>query len=131
MSNKNHTSSTSSFLVIDSAGPCLPRAPRLRVWKSVSFYQSAIIAFVLRGPKYHHEMPHQIQNARFGINKIALFSSLFSKAKKSDKPLPRPPKNDKNASWNSLKTVCMKNRFLQYLLCENNDLEVPNVESPN
>ena len=39
------------------------------------------------------------------------------------------PKNNKNASRNSLKTIFMENRFLQYLPCENNDSEVPNVDN--
>ena len=57
--------------------------------------------------------------------KIVAFSSLFSKPKKLEKRPPRLPKNDKSRSRNSSKTISMKSRFLQYLPCENNDLEGP------
>ena len=71
----------------------------------------------------------QIRSLRFGFSwKIVLFSSLFSRPKKSEKLLPRPPKNNKNPFRTSFKTNFMKSRFLQYLPCEHNDLKVPNVE---
>lgn len=48
---------------------------------------------------------------------------------KSEKQLPRLPKNDKKPSSNVLNTMFMKSRFLQYILCENLELEVPSDES--
>ena len=64
------------------------------------------------------------------LNKPSLMSFRDGhETKKSEKQLPRLPKNDKKPSSNVLNTMLMKSRFLQYILCENLDLEVPSVES--
>ena len=124
--------------MLKSAGPCLPGAPRLRRWSALSFYQLAVTAFraiklcfyVFRGPKYPQDLPHQIHFSESVFSlKIALFSSLFSRPKKSEKTAPGHQKNTKNRSRNSLKTISMNTRCLQYFPCENNDLEVPHIET--
>ena len=70
--------------------------------------------YVFRGPKYPGICTLQIQVSRSSFSqKIASCSSLFSRLKNSEKRLPR---NIKNRSPNSLKTISMKSRFLQYLL---------------
>ena len=85
-------------------------------------FQSAVIAFqairlffyVFRGPKYPHDLPHQIHFSESAfLLKHALFSSLFSRPKTSEKRLPRHPKNIKNRSRNSFKTISMQSRFPQ------------------
>ena len=83
-----------------SAGPCLPGPPRLRRWSALTFYQLAIIAFqairlcfyVFRGLKFPPDLHHQNHSTRiwFHYQNPPVFKSVF-KARKSEKPLPRPP----------------------------------------
>ena len=47
---------------------------------------------------------------------------------KSEQQFLTLPKNDKKPSSSVLNTMFMKSRFLQYILCENLDLEVASVE---
>ena len=68
--------------------------------------------YVFRRPKYHHDLPHQITNSRILTTpKYASFSSLFSRLNKSQKLLPRLPKNDQKPFRNSLNTNSMTIRF--------------------
>ena len=83
----------------------------------------------LEGPKTHGSAyPDPVPEIMDFIKNRSVFK-LFSKPKKSEKRLPRHPTNTKKQACNSLKTISMKNRVLQYFPCENNDFEVPDVEN--
>ena len=97
-----------------SAGHCLPGAPRLRRWSALSFYELAVIAFqairlffyVFRGPKYPHDLPHQIHFSESGFSlKNVLFWSLCSRPKKQKNNSQGNNKNTKIRSRNSLKSI--------------------------
>ena len=55
------------------------------------------------------------------VIKNPLFSNLFSRPKEPEKPPPRPPQTDKHRPRNSLKTISVESRNLQYFPCDNRD----------
>ena len=77
-----------------------------------AFQAIRLFFYVFRTPKYHHDLPHQIPDSRFVFTpKIGRFLSWFSRPRKSEKQLPRPPTNYKKPSRNSFKTMSMKVDF--------------------
>ena len=83
-----------------SAGPCLPRAPRLRAWNSVSFYnqQSLLLSLLLCLWKAQipprDAPPNHSPRIWFHHKNPSVFK--FSRLRKSEKRLPRLPKTTKS-----------------------------------
>ena len=82
----------------ESAGPCLPGLDLVR-FLTISGHAIQLSGYAvtsLEGPN-RYQVPRQIPNSGSVTSpKMVLFSSVFSRPKKSEKRSPRPQKNDKH-----------------------------------
>ena len=127
-----------SCFLINPQAPAFQRQQGCRFRCNCTFINQQLLLFKLSGYSFMSlEVPSTsticTTKSRtrdpFFHKKTLRFQACLQGLKKQKKKLPRHPQNTKIRSRNSLKTISITNRFLQYISCENNDLEVPDVDN--